>query len=123
MSDLMKGVPTYVFSHTPAAATAAVATFTKSPQGAACIYVTGFIISCSAAPAAAVEATLSGPIGPTGTATTLKLEIPAAAFAPIVKEFLRPLKCAPNTDAVLTLPSPGGTAVGSVQLFGYYGPA
>jgi hypothetical protein len=117
--DIQKslGQPSSVISHTPSAATAAVATVTKSSQSSACIYITGFIISATGAPAAAVEATLSGP------SATLKLEIPAAAYAPITKDFSsHPLKCAADTNAVLTLPSHGGTVVGSVQLFYFYGP-
>lgn len=88
------------------------------------IFITGFIISASAAPSAAVEATLTGPTKADGTADTVGLEIPAAAFAPIVRDFgTHPLRIKPATDAVFTLPAIGGTTVASVTVFYYLGPS
>lgn len=121
--DLSKsvGMPCSVYSATGTAGTAAAVTFAKALQATAGIYITKLIISCTAAPSAAVEATLTGPVDATGNAVTVKIEISANAFAPIVMDFgSHPLKCKANTDAVLTVPAVGGAAIASVQLFGYY---
>lgn len=99
-------------------------TFPKSSQAAGtCIYITKICYSASAAPAATVEATLTGAQTPAQAAQTLKFEIPAAAFAPVTIDFgVHPLKCTVNTDAVLTIPDLGAAVIGSAQIFGYYGP-
>ena len=105
-----------------ATAATATATVPAPPVGeyaGGAVYIDMITLEGSAAPAAAVEATLTGLPG----AVTLHFEIPAAAFAPIVYNYAsHPLQCAQNTAAVLTLPSLGGTAVGVAKLFYHYGP-
>jgi hypothetical protein len=107
------------FSKT-AKATNGIATVTiTAPTGPFTIYITGWIISASAAPAAAVEATLTGATNADGTTgDTINIEIPASAFAMMSREFgSHPLKIKPATNAVLTLPALGAAVVGSATLF------
>jgi hypothetical protein len=115
--------PSVIYSTVGAGGGAAAATFPKSTQTSAGIFITKIIASANAAPGGVITLTLTGPVNAAGSAVTLTLEIPAAAFAPIVIDFgTHPLKCAANTDAVLTLGAVGGATLGAVQLFGYYGP-
>lgn len=89
-----------------------VGTVTVTGKAALCIFIHGITISASAAPATAVQVTLKD-----GTTTILPLEIPAAAFAPIVIAFgNNPIQISQGSDAVLTIPSLGGTAVSSGTL-------
>ena len=128
--DWMKSIaqPASTFSTTGAAAGAAACTFTKPPQNSQLqspwgIFITKIVMSCTAAPVAAIEATLTGPVQPDGTQVTIKIEIPAAAFAPIVIDYgTHPLRCKAFTDAVLTIPAVGGSAVATATIHGYYGP-
>lgn len=116
------GQPAFVVQASAAANTQVVCTFPKPSQATACIYITRVMYSASAAPAAAVEATLTGPTTPAAVAQTIKLEVPANVFAPVTfGESTHPIKCAANTDAVFTLPALGAAVVGSVQIYGYYG--
>lgn len=115
--------PAVTYSTTGAAGGAAAVTFPKSSQPTAGIFVTKIIISANAAPAAVTTATLTGPVNAAGQAVTMTLQIPASAFAPIVIDYgTHPLKCAANTDAVLTLGAVGGASLGTVVINGYYGP-
>jgi hypothetical protein len=104
MDKLLAGVA----QHTTATATAAVATATKTAPGAASgrrLHLQGFIISASAAPGAAVEATITGLED-----GTITIQIPAAAFAPIVVNFgSSPLRGSAATNLVLNVPSLGGS--------------
>lgn len=80
-------------------------------------YVTGIIISASAAIAAPVEATVTGLVG-----GTLKFELPAAQIAPVVLLFgVHPLRATPGTNVVLTVPALGASVVGSATLLYHYG--
>lgn len=105
-----------------ATATAGVATATvTAPTNAAAkgltIYVTGFWLSASAAPAAAVQATLKD-----GSTTIVALEIPNSAFAPIRAAYnTHPFRITPGSDAVLSMPSLGGSTVGTVVIEYYIG--
>jgi len=81
------------------------------------IWLDGYIISASAAPAAAVVWTI------TGAATTIHQNIPANAFAPIGYSFgTRPLPAQLNQALVLSCPSLGGTAISTITAFYHYGP-
>lgn len=122
--DIMKamGQPSFCIAATGTNAIV-TATFPKSGQAASCVFVTKIVYSASAAPAATVEATLTGGQTAAEAAQTLKFEIPAAAFAPVTIDFgVHPLKCVANTDAVLTIPALGAAVIGSAQVYGYYGP-
>lgn len=97
------------------AAVATVAAPTRSDLNT--IYITGFWISASAAPSAAVSATLKD-----GATIISQMEIPAAAFAPIrVGYGGHPFKISAGNAAVLTLPAVGGTTAASVVLEYYIG--
>jgi hypothetical protein len=100
-------------------------TFTKPPQSNNQspwgTFITKIEISGSAAPAATVEATLTGAVNAAGQAVTIKWEIPANAFAPIIIDFgTHPLRCAANTDVVLTVPDLGSGVICACALHGYY---
>lgn len=98
--------------HNPAADTAAVVTVTAPTTPGRVIYFYGCILSASAAPGAAVAATI------TGTGQTQTMRLPASATAPIVMLMGgHPLKCLAGTDLVVTLPALGGTTVGSVIVY------
>jgi hypothetical protein len=109
--------PALAAQHDPAANTAAVVTI-AAPGAQQCIYITGVVFSASAAPTAAVAATI------VGTGTTLTKRIAAAAFAPIALFFgTHPIRCAPGTQAVVTLPALGAGVLGSVTVYYYIGEA
>jgi hypothetical protein len=97
--------------------TAASATATQAAPGAGKqLLITGFSVSASGtAPAAGTyRATLKENSGGTTRAT---FNLPAAAFAPIIYEFKRPIRCAENVNATLDIPSLGAGAVGRVELY------
>ncbi len=122
--DWMKSLaqPASVYSNS-ATHGACVVTFTKSPQATSGVFVTKLIISSSAAPATPVAVTVTGPVNAAGQATTITIEIPANAFAPIVIDYgTHPLRCQANTDVVMTIPDLGAGVTAAGQLFGYYGP-
>ena len=108
-----------------ASATNGTATITVTAPAASTLvttFVTGVQISASAAPAAAVTATLAGVLGADGTAKTISWQIPASAFAPLTFNLAtHPLKALPGTNLVLSLPALGGSTVGTVTLFYYFG--
>lgn len=129
MSDIQKNLASPVFQLS-AKATHAAATVTISKPSATTaanqrtIYITGFILSASAAPTATAEATLTGPTTSDGTtADTLTIELPAAAFAPISRDFgTHPIRIKPNTDAVFTVPDLGVAVIGAITVFYFIGP-
>jgi hypothetical protein len=77
-------------------------------------YITGYSISCGAAPSAAVSATLTN-----GGVTVEQVELPAAAFSPVVVNFSHPIRCDIGAAAVLTCPAVGGVTRSTVVLRGY----
>ena len=86
-----------------------------APNAGQCLLVQGFIISASAAPAAAVEAQLQQGTGPT---LVFPIEIPAAAFAPIVKDFgAHPIQLPEAAQAIMTVPALGAGVKCNVTLF------
>lgn len=91
-----------------------VATATKAGVGGKMHFITGVTLSASGAVAAPVEAQIKD-----GTTALDKLEIPAAAFAPVVINFQRPLRCTAGNDAVFTCPALGSGVTGSVTVRGF----
>ena len=112
MSDKLRTTWTVV-----ASASNSTATATKSAPGAGKrLVLTGFSISGSAAPAAAVAASIRS----NGGATTLEtFQLPASAFAPVVANYVHPLRCAENVDADITLAALGSGVTGTVVLKGF----
>lgn len=97
--------------------TAAAATATQAAPGVGLqLYITGFSVSAAGtAPAAgAYRATIKQNGGATTRAT---YNLPAAAFAPIIYEFKRPIKVPENQNATLDIPSLGAGAIGRVELY------
>lgn len=117
-SDLLgKEVLSAVASATASTATATVTAPTAAAAKGITIFVTGFWISGSAAPTGTVSATLKD-----GSTTLVQLEIPTSAFAPIRAAYnTHPFRITPGNNAVLTLPSLGGSGVGTVVLEYYIG--
>lgn len=114
LGKLMAG-PSSISKTTSAADTAG--TVTISGKAGMAIYILGLTVSASAAPAATVRVTLTD----NGT-IILPLEIPAAAFAPIVINLEgHPLQISTGSDAVLTIPALGGTTVSSGTIRYMYG--
>lgn len=111
--------PSIVASTTAAADTASVVTIVNKANPGLTIYITGIILSCSAA------ISTSGGVAPSLTGTqggTLPLAFPASAIAPVVLLFgVHPLRIIPGTNAVLTLPALGASVVGTAVLLYYYG--
>lgn len=86
-----------------ATATAGACTVTiTAPKVGQTIFLNGVIISASAAPAAAVEATITGP------EVVMPIEIPAATFGPIGFGFgTHYVPCLQSANLVVTVPSLG----------------
>lgn len=81
-------------------------------------YIVAVSISASTTPATAVTARIRSP----GGGTTLdQFEIPAAAFAPIVINYVRPLEGADASSCDVTLPALGPGVTGTVVLRGFTG--
>lgn len=77
-------------------------------------FITGYSISCSAAPSATVSVTVTN-----GGTTVEQIEIPAAAFTPVVVNFLAPVAADANTAVAITCPAVGGTTRSTVCLRGF----
>lgn len=77
-------------------------------------FITGYSVSCSAAPAAAVSVTLK-----TGTTTLEQVELPASAFAPIVVNFSSPIRGGLNEAIAIACPAVGGTTRSTVVVRGF----
>lgn len=90
------------------------ATATKAGVANQRHFITGYSVSCSAAPATAVSTTV------TSAATTVeRVELPAAAFSPIVVNLSAPIRCGIGEAAAITCPAVGGTTRSSVALRGF----
>lgn len=114
--------PAYALSATGNNANAVVTITSPTQLTMVTIYITGVILSGSAAPAAGVAATLSGVLGADGTSKTLTWQIPNAAFTPMINVFNNhPIKILPGTNAVLTLPALGAAVNGTATLVYYFG--
>lgn len=77
-------------------------------------YITGYSVSTAAAPATTVSVTVAN-----GVSTVERVELPAAAFSPIVVNFSAPIRCSPNTAASITCPAVGGATQSTVVLRGF----
>ena len=94
--------------------TNATATATKAAISGKTHFITGYSVSCSAAPGAAVSVTITD-----GATTVERVELPAAAFAPIAVNFSSPIKCTENSAAAITCPAVGGVTRSTVTLRGF----
>lgn len=97
--------------------TATIATATQAAPGVGKqLWITGFSVSASGtAPAAGTYRVAIKQNA--GAVTRATYNIPAAAFAPIIYEFKRPIKVPDNQNATLVLDSLGAGAVGRVELY------
>ena len=77
-------------------------------------FITGYSVSCSAAPSAAVSVTVK-----TGTTTVEQVELPASAFAPIVVNFSAPIRGGINEAIAIACPAVGGTTRSTVTVRGF----
>lgn len=95
--------------------TAATATATKSGVAGKTHYITGITVSADRAPTAGARFDVKD-----STPTTLdSAQVPNAAFAPIMKNYTRPLRCASGKDATITIPSLGASVVCTITIQGY----
>jgi hypothetical protein len=100
-----------------ATATNGVATATRAAPTNQRHFITGFSISATGTAPAAGSYTAQ--IRQNGGGTVRRdIAIPAAAFAPIIYEFRRPIEIPRGQDCDITLPALGAGAVGRVELFG-----
>jgi hypothetical protein len=90
------------------------ATATKAGVGIGRHFITGYSVSCSAAPATTVSLSLTN-----GATTVERVELPAALFAPIVVNFQAPIRCDINSAAAISCPAVGGTTRSTVTLRGF----
>lgn len=97
-----------------ATATAGVATATKAAEQNRRHYITGIVISGSAAPLAAVQVDIRK-----GANDFISAEIPAAVFSPIMWELKRPIEGNINEAVSIVLPSLGAAVTGTVTLMGF----
>lgn len=89
---------------------------TKAADQQMCHYITGISISASDLPAASVEVQILD-----GAVVLDQYEIPAALFAPIIHNFMRPYRCSQNTAANATVTAMGTGVRGTVVLKGFTG--
>lgn len=90
------------------------ATATKAAIAGQTHFITGYSVSSGAAPSAAVSVTITN-----GATTVERVELPAAAFAPIAVNFSSPIRCSENAAAEITCPAVGGTTRSTVTLRGF----
>lgn len=90
------------------------ATATKAGVAGQRHFITGYSISCSAAPAAAVSVTVAS-----GATTVERVEVPAVAFSPVVVNFGSPIRCGINEAAEIVCPAVGGTTRSTVVVRGF----
>jgi hypothetical protein len=95
-------------------ATNAVCTAQKTAGARVQNYITAICISASAAPAAAVQATL------TINGTAIPIQLPAAAFAPIFINFAKAaLEGDVGETVSLSVPALGAAVICTVTLYGF----
>lgn len=100
-------------SVTNVSAAPGIATATKAAAPGKRHRCTGLSISATAAPAAAVEATLA-----LGATIVERIKLPAAAFPPIVVNFDPPYEAADNEKVELVIPSLGGAVISVATIRG-----
>lgn len=77
-------------------------------------FITGYSVSCSAAPSAAVSVTITD-----GSTTVERVELPNAAFSPVAVNFSAPIMCGINAAAEISCPAVGGSTRSTVTLRGF----
>lgn len=77
-------------------------------------FITGYSVSCSAAPSAAVSVTVTN-----GATTVEQVELPSTAFSPIVVNFLAPIAADANAAVAISCAAVGGTTRSTVTLRGF----
>lgn len=77
-------------------------------------FLTGYSVSCAAAPTAPVSVTITS-----GSTTLDRVELPAAAFSPIVVNYSSPVRCGLAETVEITMPGVGGTTRSTVVLRGF----
>lgn len=97
-----------------ASATNGAATATKAAEQNRRHYITGIVISASAAPAASVQVDVRK-----GAVDFISAEIANAAFAPIMWELKRPIEGNINEAVSINLPALGASVIGTVTLMGF----
>ena len=90
------------------------ATATKAAAARQRHFITGYSVSCSAAPSPAVSVTVTS-----GATTVEQVELPAAAFSPIVVNFGAPVRGGTNEAVSITCPAVGGTTRSTVTIRGF----
>lgn len=107
-------------TNTPMTLTIAAPT---NPGSDSTIFLAGFNLSASAAPAAAVRATIGGlaQFGTTALAT-IGVQVPASAFALLSRDWgTHPVACKAGVDAVMIVPALGTLVVAEAQLYYFIG--
>lgn len=104
--------------NTGAAGAAASADITAPSDSNTALVITWVCVSISAAPAAAVAFTIKEDTGSANT-TRFQAQIPASATAPIMLNFVRPIRIASGKDAKCAIAAVGGAAVATVTV-GYF---
>jgi hypothetical protein len=103
---------TVVASGTNTTVTAAQA----APFGKQRNYIAAISVSASAAPATTVSVQVREAAG---TIIHDRFELPAAAFAPIVINYVRPIEIGQGANCDVTMPALGAGVVGTVVLRGF----
>lgn len=94
--------------------TNATATATKAAEVGRRHYITGIVISASAAPTAAVQMDVRK-----AAVDFISAEIAAAAFTPIMWELKRPIEGNINEAVSVVLPALGAGVIGTVCMLGF----
>lgn len=103
--------------HVVATATNGVATATQSAPGAGKRnFITSISFSVSAAPAAAVELTITE-----GATTIETVEVPASVIGPQFMNYVRPLRGGENSAVAISMPALGAGVKGAVCIHGFVG--
>lgn len=96
----------------------ATTTATKAGAAGKQHFISGISVSASGQPATAVTVTILD-----GVTVLDQWEIPAASFAPIVHNYLRPFACSAGADAGVSVTAMGAGIRSTVVLKGFTGMA
>jgi hypothetical protein len=94
--------------------TNSIATATKAAVANQRHFITGYSVSCGAAPTAPTTVTITD-----GATTVERVELPAAAFSPIVVNLSAPIRCGINAAAAIACAAVGGSTRSTVTLRGF----
>lgn len=94
------------------------ATITAPGNANSAIVITWICASGSAAPAGAVALTIKEDTGGANT-TRFQAELPASATAPVMLNFVRPVRIANGKNAAVSMPTLGGGVTGTITV-GYF---